>query len=545
MTHLSDFSYVERATIDVYISVYLVYSIWKNDRFRCLQPHKVFSGELRSILTVIMFVMMMTQAIVDFWSTYVKYSEGFVALPTGSIITKPFILWSPERQKPLQAMNYLQCVTFAFHTGVFFLMQCFWNYLSNSVAKKSFMGSFEFKFYIIWALGSVAMFPVLQWRFRNDIYLSEIVPQLAYGGEVLITAALGVRSNFRFKRIIAASRRNKSSASSNAIINRLSYFKEMNIILTIILFIYGCCFVILCADGLTEDKVINTNKFACDLLIANVNMGVIFLWLLFISIFHPRRNLTSPQNSAISKSGQESEFQHSKNDMEMTTAATTTNPSRPLSQRITNFLHNNNNNGMNNSQPPLPAQYGSEKYQQPTSPDRSTPNTTGGGDSNNGVFMRAMSPVNVDYPGSVGTETQALTSSAAHPGYNRNISIDDPYSSQSIVFSMVDPKGGASSPSTRYPTPTQSDTTYDYPMQSMPRTRNNPMTSGGGYHATGGDERSEYDVSDYHDDTAQSRHGGAAVAAPSFHDGPTPMPPNGAGRERMVTDWLYQSPDRK
>lgn len=47
-------------------------------------------------------------------------------------------------------MDYLQCVTFAMQTGVFCLMQCFWNYLSNSVAKRSFMGSLEFKFYIFW-----------------------------------------------------------------------------------------------------------------------------------------------------------------------------------------------------------------------------------------------------------------------------------------------------------------------------------------------------------------------------------------------------------
>lgn len=99
---------------------------------------------------------------------------------------------------------------------------------------------------------------------------------------VLITAMLGIRSNFRFKRIIAYSMRTKSSTST-AIVNRLSYFKEMNIILTCVLFIYGACFVILCADGLTEGKTINTNKFACDLLIANVNMCVIVLWLLFVS----------------------------------------------------------------------------------------------------------------------------------------------------------------------------------------------------------------------------------------------------------------------
>ena len=40
--------------------------------------------------------------IIDFWSTYVKYTEGFMMLPTGNIITKPYELWNPEQQKPLQ-----------------------------------------------------------------------------------------------------------------------------------------------------------------------------------------------------------------------------------------------------------------------------------------------------------------------------------------------------------------------------------------------------------------------------------------------------------
>ena len=240
--------------------------------------------------------------------------------------------------------------------------------------------------------------------------------------------------------------------------------------------------------------------------------------------------------------------------MEMTTAPSTSNHTRPLSQRITNFMtgygSGKQNNlpagGMNNSQPPLPAQYGSEKYQQPSSPGAANSDSHNG----SGVFMRAMSPVNVDYPASVGTETQGLTSSAAHPGYNRNISIDDPYSSQSIVFSMVDPSksGGQSSPSTRYPTPAQSDTTYEYPMHQMPPARNNPLSTNGGngYRNDGDDHRSEYDVSDYHDDTAASKHHGNAVPnGTPFNAEPTPLSPNGPGRERMVTDWLYRSPDRK
>jgi hypothetical protein len=50
----------------------------------------------------------------------------------------------------MQAMDYMESVTFSLQTGIFFLLQCFWSYLSNSVAKRSFMGSLEFKINILW-----------------------------------------------------------------------------------------------------------------------------------------------------------------------------------------------------------------------------------------------------------------------------------------------------------------------------------------------------------------------------------------------------------
>lgn len=36
------------------------------------------------------------------------------------------------------------------YSGTLVLLQCFWNYLANSVAKASFMSSREFMFYIFW-----------------------------------------------------------------------------------------------------------------------------------------------------------------------------------------------------------------------------------------------------------------------------------------------------------------------------------------------------------------------------------------------------------
>ena len=121
--------------------------------------------------------------LLDIISTWIKYTEGFMPLPNGDIITKPFAFWDEYHQSFIQPIDYVQCISFALQTGVFFLLQCFWHYLSNSVARRSFMGSWEFRFYIVWAVCSMAMFPILQWRFNEDQYKSEAVPQLAYGLE--------------------------------------------------------------------------------------------------------------------------------------------------------------------------------------------------------------------------------------------------------------------------------------------------------------------------------------------------------------------------
>lgn len=97
---------------------------------------------------------------------------------------------------------------------------------------------------------------------------------------MIITSGLGIRSNWRFKRILKLSGNLKNSG---VVIEKLTYFKDMNIYLTFVLFMYGVCLSILCIDGLTDAKIINSNKFASDLLIANCNTAAILMWLVGVS----------------------------------------------------------------------------------------------------------------------------------------------------------------------------------------------------------------------------------------------------------------------
>ncbi|KAI9247832.1 hypothetical protein BY458DRAFT_536697 [Sporodiniella umbellata] len=192
------------------------------------------------------------------------------------------------------AIDYVECVTLSLQTGIFFLLQCFWNYLSNTVAKKSFMSSWEFRFYIFWAIGSMAIFPILQWYFRDDVTKREAVPQLAYSVEVLLVALLGVRSHFRFQRIIQMTR----NKGITAVTGKISYFKDMNLFMTCVLLLMSISLGTLCVDGLTTKKVINSSKLATDLLTGNCDTCIAFIWIIGISIFHPRRSADEVSGSS-------------------------------------------------------------------------------------------------------------------------------------------------------------------------------------------------------------------------------------------------------
>ncbi|CAO3608085.1 unnamed protein product [Cunninghamella blakesleeana] len=314
-------------------------------------------------------------------------------------------------------MDYVQCIAFSVETGLFFIVQCFWNYLSNTIAKKGFMSSFEFRFYIIWALASMALFPFLQWYYRYDGLMREIVPQLAYSSEVLLSSFLGIRNNYRFKRLIRTVRMNNGSAS---VINKLNYFKDMNNMICIILFLYGSSFFILCIDGLTEKQVIAHNKFASDAIISNANICAVFYYILFISTFHPRRQFNTNFSSSKNETSNYKSSQAGK-DLEM-------NQSRRFSQRVHYFvdLHEQKRQASIEQQ-----------QQQETLATKQ--------------FIKPMNPVSVDPNLPTPTSTYVSQSNSGnmspsnsyqhqlhHP--SREISVRDPYTSHPVTFSVMEPQ---------------------------------------------------------------------------------------------------------
>ncbi|OZJ03431.1 hypothetical protein BZG36_03186 [Bifiguratus adelaidae] len=211
----------------------------------------------------------------------------------GQVYTKPYNYWTPGDQKLVTPTDYSLCVGMSLQTGTLFLLQMFWNYLASSVAKASFMGSWEFRMYIAWVCGSFAMYPLLQWNFSRSIYpfeYREIVPQLAYGISMLIVACSNIVTMFRFRKLMATAAQN---VHGKKVMQKLAYFHDLNKVLTVSIILFGAGFLVLCIDGLTQAQFLNTHKFTADLCICIINLSSAVLWVVCILVVHPSESFAA------------------------------------------------------------------------------------------------------------------------------------------------------------------------------------------------------------------------------------------------------------
>ncbi|KAG0285806.1 hypothetical protein BGZ96_010007 [Linnemannia gamsii] len=132
------------------------------------------------------------------------------------------------------------------------------------------MSSFEFKVYLVASCGAVVLFPTVQYLFRNDFVYREGVPHMLFCILLFTTGALGLRVHFRLVALIknASITMNESTLS---VLEKLEYFKDMNVILTFSVFACSFSLGIVAVDGVSPHPKIAGNKFASDLLITNLN----------------------------------------------------------------------------------------------------------------------------------------------------------------------------------------------------------------------------------------------------------------------------------
>ncbi|KAG0199720.1 hypothetical protein BGX28_007029 [Mortierella sp. GBA30] len=299
MTHLSDLSYIQRSVSTSWFYGWFLVYVFRWDRFEALRLRRLLRFELRSVVTLLVLISLGLQLAYDIGSARLKYLEGFWVNPrTKEIQSRPAQAWSDNDMVHVEPLYYTLACCLAFENCVFFLLQAFWSYISKSVTKSSFMSSFEFKINITASCFVVALFPTVQFLFRNDFVYREVVPQMIFSILMFITGVLGIRTHFRFVALIKNARAIMNETTTN-VVHKLEYFKDMNMVLTVSFF--GCALAlgITSADGLLAHPVIAVNKFASDLLITNLNFFEFIIWVTLTLIFYPRKTgVSSPFGSS-------------------------------------------------------------------------------------------------------------------------------------------------------------------------------------------------------------------------------------------------------
>ncbi|CAG8561982.1 14108_t:CDS:2 [Rhizophagus irregularis] len=277
---------IERSVHDIYIWIWFIVHVWRCDRFASLSWKRISSLELKSFVTLFILIALPLGSFYDIVSTKITYIEGFYKFQNNAIRGKPRYLWSEDDKLWFIPSYYIFMTGLSFQTVTLFLLQCFWNYLTNSIAQTSFISRGEFAVYIVWGIISVSIYPILPYVFSKNEILLEAIPQLVYATQLLILVLLGIRTHLKFLELIKLTSSYKNSAN---IIAKIRYFIDMNKLLTISLIVTTVSYYLLSIDLLTSAKIINNSKVASDLLAAHVNFASVIEWLALILIFYPRK----------------------------------------------------------------------------------------------------------------------------------------------------------------------------------------------------------------------------------------------------------------
>ncbi|KAL1925367.1 uncharacterized protein VTP21DRAFT_250 [Calcarisporiella thermophila] len=293
--HLSDYSYLERAVSFSFLFVYIIIHIYRTDKFACFRWSKIRHFQIKTIMTLFIFIALPLQLYYDVRTSIFKYQEGFLHDPrTDIIVSKPDNLWSPGNRDAILSTEFALMVGFSMQMGMLSLLQIFWNFLASTFTKTTFVGSFEFRAYLVWCAGSIITFPLLEYFYKNDHVKAEAVPQLFYAFELLLVSLLGIVSEIRFRHLLGITH---TQSNSKEIATKLAYFCSMNRLLSAVTMIGSITMFILSVDGLTSEQVIAHNKFASDILIATFNFMAMFVWILLLFIFYPNAAFMHGSNS--------------------------------------------------------------------------------------------------------------------------------------------------------------------------------------------------------------------------------------------------------
>ncbi|KAF7770557.1 hypothetical protein Agabi119p4_6531 [Agaricus bisporus var. burnettii] len=287
MRNESPSAYLLWAVLSCIFLVFLILHLWAYDRFNCLrwnagrQP-----GTFKRVMTYCYLGTVPLLVVFSTATAAIKFSEGFVALPSGSIVPKPLALWGSQNLRLLLPLYFVLSVAWSLELVTHLEELTFWLFLLHQGPKKrEWFHSWEFK---TWCLGSIIAvlgMPLTTLATRNMLDMCQTYIFLVGSSAGTTTTLCFLYVLFRFPTFV---KRVKAGGAEPDVVVRLSTFYQLNQIRVMFRFLFTVPLLIVAIDALQPPFSVVIHPFALDFLLMVGGIGCFVSSAITLLVFFPR-----------------------------------------------------------------------------------------------------------------------------------------------------------------------------------------------------------------------------------------------------------------
>ncbi|KAF8161754.1 hypothetical protein K438DRAFT_1686295 [Mycena galopus ATCC 62051] len=288
MSNGSASAYLLWALLSVCFFGFMLLHLWSYDKFKCLrwdsgrQP-----GAFKRVMTYSYFATVPLLMVFSVAITALKYQEGSVVLPDGSIMPRPFADWQKDHLTWIIPLYIILSVAWSLELVTHLEELTFWLFLLHQgPRKREWFHCWEFRAWYLGSIIAVLGMPLTALMKRHDLETCAAWIFLAgsSAGTFTTVCFLYVLANFPgFIRSV------KAEGAEPDVVVRLATFYNLNCIRVVFRFFFTVPLLVLGLDGLVDKSLsVVGSAFWSDILLMMGGIGCFVSSAITMLVFFPR-----------------------------------------------------------------------------------------------------------------------------------------------------------------------------------------------------------------------------------------------------------------
>ncbi|KAF8963619.1 hypothetical protein BDZ97DRAFT_984668 [Flammula alnicola] len=287
MSNGSPTAYLLWAILSCIFLAFLFVHLWAYDRFNCLkwdsgrQP-----GAFKRVMTYSYLATLPLLVLFSVATTSLKFKEGYVVLPDGTIMPRPLSAWAPEDKEWLLPLYFVLSTGWSLELVTHLEELAFWLFLLHQgPGKREWFHSWEFRTWYLGSMVAVLGMPLVTLVTRREIERVQAWIFLAGASAGTSTTVAFLYVLARFPGFILYV---KDGGAEPDVVVRLATFYNLNRIRVMFRFLFTVPLLMIAIDALRGPYPIVGNPFALDFLLMIGGIGCFISSGITLLIFFPR-----------------------------------------------------------------------------------------------------------------------------------------------------------------------------------------------------------------------------------------------------------------